>query len=179
MSQQLGGTEMKRLHRGWRRRTEGRVALLLDGVQTPFNVGSIIRTAAAYRVEHLWLVAPSERPSHPKVSKTALGTDRYVPWTHHDDATPALDEVVAAGLAVVAIELTDAARPLHEIDLRAPTCLVFGHEDRGVSKAVLSRADAVAYLPQVGRVGSLNVASAAAIALYELRRQEWTATGER
>ena len=177
MSPQLGGTEMKRLHRSWRRRTEGRVGLLLDGVQTPFNVGAIIRTAAAYRVEHLWLVAPSERPTHPKVSKTALGTDRYVSWTHHEQAASALDEVEAAGMAVVAIELTDAARPLHEVDLRAPTCLVLGHEDRGVSNEVLARADAVAYAPQVGRVGSLNVASAAAIALYELRRQEWAATG--
>ena len=43
----LGPTDLKRLHREWRRRTEGRVALLLDGVQTPFNVGAILRTAAA------------------------------------------------------------------------------------------------------------------------------------
>ena len=49
---QLDGTGMKRLHREWRRRTEGRLALILDGVGNPFNVGSIVRTAAAERVDH-------------------------------------------------------------------------------------------------------------------------------
>ena len=56
MSRQLDSTGLKRLHRTWRRRTSGRVALLLDRLQSPFNVGSILRTAAAYSVDHLWLV---------------------------------------------------------------------------------------------------------------------------
>ena len=54
---QLDGTGLKRLHRDWRRRTDGRVALLLDGVASTYNVGSILRTAAAERVEHLWFTA--------------------------------------------------------------------------------------------------------------------------
>lgn len=172
---QLDGTGMKRLHRDWRRRTTGRAAVLLDGVQTPYNVGAIVRTAAAYRIEHLWLAGPTERISHPKVRKTALGTDRYVTWTHHDEPLDAVAEIGKQGYQLVAIELTDDAIPLHEVDLSTPSCLVLGHEDRGVSKEVLAVADKVAFIPQLGRVGSLNVASAAAIALYELRRQEWTA----
>ena len=47
---QLDGTGMKRLHREWRRRTDGRLALILDGVQNPFNIGSVVRTAAAHAV---------------------------------------------------------------------------------------------------------------------------------
>lgn len=171
---QLDGTGMKRLHRDWRRRTEGRAAVLLDGVQTPYNIGAIVRTAAAYRVEHFWMAGPTERLAHPKVRKTALGTDRYLQWTYHEDPIDAAEEISEAEFAIVAIELTDTATPLHEVDLSVPTCLVFGHEDRGVSKEVLARADTVAFIPQLGKVGSLNVASAAAIALYELRRQEWT-----
>ena len=59
-------------------------------------------------------------------------------------------------------------------------CLAFGNEDRGCSAALLAAADAVAYIPQAGRVGSLNVAAAAAIALAEARRREWAtrASGE-
>ena len=57
MSPNLGGTDLKRLHRSWRRRTEGRLALILDGVQGPFNVGAITRSAAAYGVERIWLCA--------------------------------------------------------------------------------------------------------------------------
>jgi tRNA (guanosine-2'-O-)-methyltransferase len=52
-------------------------------------------------------------------------------------------------------------------------CLALGHEDRGCSAALLAGADAVAYVPQTGKVGSLNVAAAAAIALAEARRREW------
>ena len=52
---QLRPTDVKRLNREWRRRTEGRLALLLDSVGQPFNVGSIIRTAAAFGVESVWL----------------------------------------------------------------------------------------------------------------------------
>ncbi len=50
---------------------------------------------------------------------------------------------------------------------------MLGHEDHGVSQAALAATDAVAYLPQLGRVGSLNVATAAALAIYEMRRREW------
>jgi tRNA (guanosine-2'-O-)-methyltransferase len=63
--------------------------------------------------------------------------------------------------------------PLHEAPLDGDVCLVLGNEDRGCSAGLLAAADAVAYIPQAGRVGSLNVAAAAAIALAEVRRREW------
>ena len=52
----LGPTDLKRLHRSWRRRTEGRIAVLLDGVQNPFNLGAIARTSAVQRIERGWIV---------------------------------------------------------------------------------------------------------------------------
>jgi tRNA (guanosine-2'-O-)-methyltransferase len=170
----LSSTELKRLHREWRARTEGRVALLLDGVQAPYNVGAILRTAAALRVDHLWLVDPTESPNHPKTQKTALGTQRYLTWDTCPDVDTAADAVAAAGLRLVGVELADGAQPLHELDLTGDVCLAVGHEDRGLSKACLARCNAVGYVPQLGSVGSLNVATAAAIALYEARRQHWT-----
>lgn len=171
---QLDGTGLKRLHREWRRRTEGRLALLLDSVQTPFNVGAILRTAAAYRVEHLWLAGATESPTHPKTRKTALGADRYVPWTALDSPADAVAAARAAGFRVVGIELAEGATPLHELDLGDAVCLALGHEERGLSAACLDACDAVAYIPLLGKIGSLNVGAAAAIACYEVRRQEWT-----
>lgn len=172
---QLDGTGMKRLHREWRRRSEGRLGLVLDDVQGPFNVGAIIRTAAALRVDDVWLAGRTPDPDDTKVGKTALGTQRYLTFHRVDDATSAAAAARAGGYQVVAIELAEGARPLHELPLGTATCLVVGHEDRGCSPATLDACDAVAYVPLLGKVGSLNVATAAAIACYEVRRQGWTA----
>ena len=170
---QLDGTGMKRLHREWRRRTEARLAIVLDDVQGPFNVGAIIRTAAALRVDDVWLTGRTPSPGDPKVGKTALGTDRYLTFQRVEAATDAIDAARSVGYRVVGLELADGALPLHELDAVDATCIVVGHEDRGCSPATLDACDVVAYLPQLGRVGSLNVATAASIALYELRRREW------
>jgi tRNA (guanosine-2'-O-)-methyltransferase len=74
---------------------------------------------------------------------------------------------------VVALELADGATALHQLPLTGDVCLVVGHEDRGLSPATLDTCDAVGFVPQLGKIGSLNVATAAAIALYEARRQHW------
>ncbi len=168
---QLDGTGMKRLHRDTRRQTEARLALLVDGVQGPFNLGSMLRTAAAYRVEHLWIAATDTLPTNAKVGKTALGSERYVPWTACETTAEAVGLAREAGFQLVAIELAEYAVPLDSLDLAPPTCLIVGHEDRGISAATLGTVDHVAYLPQLGKIGSLNVATAGAIAMYEARRQ--------
>jgi len=173
---QLDGTGMKRLHRAWRQRTEGRVALLLDGVQTPVNVGSIVRSAAAYRVEHLWLAGATASPASGGARKTSLGTERYLQWTSVERAEDAVAQAHDAGYRVIGLELADGAVPLHELDVGTDVCLAVGHEDHGLSAGCLRACDVVAYLPLLGRVGSLNVAQATAIALYEVRRQHWGRT---
>jgi tRNA (guanosine-2'-O-)-methyltransferase len=172
---QLDGTGMKRLHREWRRRTEGRLALVLDDVQGPFNVGGIVRTAAALRADDVWLAGRTPAPDDPKVGKTALGTQRYLTFHRVDGPVEAVEAARAAGYRVVAVELAEGAVPLHEVDLGRATCLVVGHEDRGCAPATLAACDAVAFLPLLGKVGSLNVATAAAVACYEVRRRAWTA----
>ncbi len=168
-----GRTDLKRLHRTWRRRTEGRVALLLDSVQNPYNLGTIARHAAAYRVEQGWLVGEHGAFGHPKARKTAMGTDRLVPWAFVASPADGLAAAAEAGYRLVGVELVADAQPLFAVDFDQPTCLVLGHEERGLSPAALTRCDEIAFIPQVGKVGSLNVAAAAAIALYEARRQEW------
>ncbi|GGP09207.1 TrmH family RNA methyltransferase [Nonomuraea glycinis] len=173
MRRQLRPTDVKRLNRTWRRSTGNRLALILESVTGPFNVGSIFRSAAAFGVDTIWLAGNATPPTNPKAGKTALGTERLVTW---HDAMPATEAVKAArddGYTVLAIELTSDALPLHKADLARNVCLVVGSEDHGCSPALLDAADGVCYIPQVGRVGSFNVSVAAAIALAEARRQEW------
>ena len=171
---QLRPVEVKRLNREWRRVSEARLALLLDSVGQPFNVGSIVRSAAAFGAEHLWLCGSTAPLSHPGVGKTALGTQRLVQASTEASALAAAKAASAAGLRVVAIELASGAVPLHEAPLDGDVCLAVGNEDHGCSAALLAAADAVAYIPQPGRVGSLNVAVAAAVAMAEARRRAWT-----
>lgn len=170
----LGDTDIKRLNREWRKRTEGRVAMLLDDLQTPFNVGAIVRTAAAERVEHLFLSGATVSPNHTKAHKLSMGTERFVSWTAFETTNDAIDAVKDAGYRLVGIELADTAVPLHEARLGDDVCLAVGHEERGLSKEVLAACDELAFIPQLGRVASLNVAHAAAIAIYEARRRSWS-----
>jgi tRNA (guanosine-2'-O-)-methyltransferase len=173
-ARQLGMTEVKRLNRDWRRRTSARLGLLLDSVGQPFNVGSIIRTAAAFGVDQVWLCGDTAQPGHPSARKTALGTDRLLSFEYVPSAAAAAQEAQAAGYRVIAIELAGEAVPLHAAPLDGDICLAVGNEDHGCSAALLAAADLIAYIPQPGKVGSLNVAAAGAIAMAEVRRREWT-----
>jgi len=170
---QLKSVELKRLHRSWQRRTEQRLAVLLDGVQDPFNVGGIVRSAAALRAEHLYLSANATAPTHQKVGKTAMGTERYLEWTHYDSIRDAADAARSDGFAVVGLELADESVPFFELELAGDVCVALGNESNGLSTTALACCDAVGYIPQLGRVGSLNVAAAATVAMYEIRRQAW------
>src|ERR1700758_5110272 len=102
---QLRPTDVKRVTREWRRRTEGRLALLLDSVGQPFNVGSIIRTAAAFGVESVWLCGNTPDLSMPAVGKTALGTERFLSVYRTPSPVDAVKEAAEDGYRVIAVEL--------------------------------------------------------------------------
>ncbi len=178
MTKPLSGTELKRLHRSWRRQGDLRLALILDGVQNPFNVGSIFRSAAAYRTEQIWMVPPTVELPSPKVAKTALGCERLVSTQLAPNGPAAVTEAKAAGFTTVAVELTEAASPLFRLPLSGPICLVLGHEERGVKADTLAVVDHIGFLPLVGKVGSLNVAHATTAALAEASRQFWSSLPE-
>jgi tRNA (guanosine-2'-O-)-methyltransferase len=170
---QLRPTDVKRLNRDWRRRADTRLALLLDSVGQPFNVGSIVRSAAAFGAGQLWLCGNTAALDHSSARKTALGTERFLDPILEPDPVAAVKAARADGYRVVAIELASGAVPLHEAPLEGDICLVVGNEDHGCSPALLATVDAVAYIPQPSRVGSLNVAVAAAIAMADVRRRDW------
>ena len=170
---QLRPTDVKRLNRDWKRRTGGRLALILDSVAQPFNVGSIVRTAAAFGAEKLWLCGNTPDLSLPSVGKTALGTDRFLQAVREPSPAAAAKAAREEGFTVVAVELATGALPLGDAPLDGDICLAIGNEDHGCSPALLAAVGSVAYIPQPSRVGSLNVAVAAGIAMAEVRRREW------
>src|SRR5690606_32457946 len=106
MRRQLRPTDVKRLNRTWRRNTENRLALILESVTGPFNVGSIFRSAAAFGVDQIWLAGNATPPTNPKAGKTALGTERLVTWHEPVPATEAVKAAKEDGYTVLAVELT-------------------------------------------------------------------------
>lgn len=177
MSRSLNDTELKRLHRSWRRATDARLALLLEHVKGPYNVGSIMRTAAAMHVDVCYVVGFDSSWTDAKVQKTAMGTHRFLDLRAIPDTESAIAAVKEDGFRLVGLELATDAKPMWELDLTGDICIAVGHEDRGVTPQLLNACDAVAYAPLLGRVGSLNVATAASIACYEVRRQGLSGSG--
>lgn len=172
----LTSTEIKRLNRGWRRRTSGRVRLVLVSLSNPFNVGAIFRTAAVLGVELVYLVGSTPGPDEAKVRKTGLGTEHQVPSSRVTTLAEATDGARSDGFAIVALELASDAAAVVSYPFVDKTCLVVGNEGHGLSPAALALCDSAVYLPQPGKVASLNVATATALALYEVRRAEWART---
>ncbi len=122
------------------------------------------------RVEHLAICEHDFTPHKRRVLQAASGAMGWVPWS----TGPTVNEVEAAkknGYQVVALEQAEGSVALDAFQPRFPLCLVLGSERRGVSEGVMQRADAVLELPMHGMSNSLNVATAAAIVLYNLRRQ--------
>ena len=174
MNQNLTGTELKRLHREWRKRPKGKLSIIINGVQGPHNIGSILRSSAAERVDKIWFTSNATTPESPKVGKTALGSERYIEWEEIQSTSLAIEEAQSQGYKVVALELASESIPIQEADLGGDICIVVGHEDRGIEPETLAECDFSTFIPQLGKIGSLNVAVATAIAIYEIRRQGWS-----
>ena len=147
------------------------VHVVLDNIRSAFNVGSIFRTSDAGAVSQIWLSGMTAFPPNDRLSKTALGAEDYVPWTYRRKALSAVEELRAADVLVVAVELTDDAVDYREFQWQQPVALVFGHEVDGVRSEVLENCDAAVRIPMRGYKNTINVATAFGIVLFEVLRQ--------
>jgi 23S rRNA (guanosine2251-2'-O)-methyltransferase len=151
--------------------------LVLDGVTDPQNLGALVRSAHALGAQGV--VLPKDRAAGvtPAAFKAAAGALEHCLVARVTNLSRALEQLKEAGIWTVALA-ADADKDLREVDLRAPTALVLGSEGAGVRPLVRKTCDHVARIPMAGKVASLNVAVAGAVALYEVARQRAT-PGER
>ncbi len=145
--------------------------VLLEDIRSAYNVGSVFRTCDSAGVSALYLTGYTAVPPEPKLHKTALGAIDSVPWEHHCDAFNLVRELQSHGCQVFACEPLPEAKSLYSQLITQDTCLVFGNEVRGISSKVLAQSDGIVSIPQLGSKSSLNIASAAAVVIYEYRRQ--------
>ncbi|PIU45034.1 MAG: RNA methyltransferase [Ignavibacteriales bacterium CG07_land_8_20_14_0_80_59_12] len=147
------------------------IIAVVDSVRSLYNVGSIFRTSDGARVERLILTGFTPHPPRPEIEKTALGATQTVPWEYSRDPVPPIEALLARGVTVCALEITDASIPYTEMPRSAfPLALVVGNEISGISKEILNLASLAIEIPMAGMKQSLNVAVAYGIALFELAR---------
>ena len=168
MAEALPSSELAALSRG----SEDRPAFLLalDGVTDPQNLGAVIRIAECAGVDGVLL--PRHRSAHvtPTVTKAAAGAVEYMPMAVVGGLPSAIEQMRSDGIWVVGLD-AGGETSIHDITVGAEAvCLVLGAEGPGLSRLVRERCDVVASIPLRGALASLNVASAGAVACYEVAR---------
>ncbi|HEU4731131.1 MAG TPA: 23S rRNA (guanosine(2251)-2'-O)-methyltransferase RlmB, partial [Kofleriaceae bacterium] len=148
--------------------------LALDGVEDPRNLGAILRSA--YLLGADGVIIPEHRAAQVTsvVAKASAGASELIAIAQVGNLVRALDELRELGLWRVAVAAAPGAQPIETIDGTLPLCLVLGAEGTGVRPLVARSCDFHAIIPMAegrGAVGSFNVAVAASLALYEVRRQ--------
>ena len=146
----------------------------VDGVTDPGNLGAVLRTAECAGVTGV--VLPRHRAVHvtPTVTKASAGAVEHVPMAVVGGLPTAVERMKAAGVRVVGLDMA-GTRTIHDMALGDDAvCLVLGAEGAGLSRLVRQRCDEVVSIPMAGQLGSLNVATAGALAIYEVVRRRST-----
>jgi RNA methyltransferase, TrmH family len=146
------------------------LGIALQTLQDPGNLGTVIRTAAAAGADGLWLSPDSVDLDHPKVLRSSAGQWFRMPMAVSEDLATDIRQFREQGVQVVAT-LPTAELTYWEADLRRPTLILLGNEGAGLSAEMAEMADVGVRIPLAAGVESLNVAIAAALILYEARRQ--------
>lgn len=144
--------------------------VLVDAVQDPGNLGTIIRCADAAGAGGVLVTKGTVDPYNPKTVRGTMGSLFHLPVLALAETAEALQEVAGAGLQLVVGD-PGAKTPLFACDFTRPTLIAVGNERRGCAPEILAQADKIVCIPMPGRANSLNVAAAAAIMLYEAVRQ--------
>ena len=146
------------------------LGLVMERLQDPGNLSTIIRTAAAVGVDGLWLSGDSVDWDHPKVLRASVGEWFKVNKAVNDNLSEVVSFCQSQGTQVVAT-LPQAELTYWEVDWCQPSLILLGNEGAGLSKELLALADCQVKIPLGGGVESLNVAITAALILYEAQRQ--------
>ncbi len=153
------------------RRGEPPFLLLLDQLQDPQNVGSLLRTAEAVGVHGVVLQQRRAATITAAVVHTSAGAVEHLLIAQVANLPQTIEELKARQVWVVGLEAVRGARPYDQLDLRGPLALVVGSEGEGLRRLVAERCDFLAQLPMRGQVTSLNAAVAGSVVLYEALRQ--------
>lgn len=149
------------------------LVVVLDNVRSMYNVGSVFRTADAFRIEAIYLCGITSCPPHPEIHKTALGAEDAVDWFYNKEALETVKTLQQQGYEVLAIEQVEGSTMLQNFSPETDKkyAVVFGNEVKGVGQEVVDCCDGCLEIPQFGTKHSLNVSTTAGIVMWEITRK--------
>ena len=154
--------------------------VVLDDVRSLHNVGSVFRSADAFRVEAVYLCGITATPPNAEIHKTALGGEDSVDWRYFERTEDAIEELHRQGIFVYSVEQVEGSTKLQELNTENPTntqhptpryAIVMGNEVKGVKQSVVDMSDGCLEIPQFGTKHSLNVSVTTGIVIWEFARQ--------
>ena len=147
--------------------------VVLDDVRSLHNVGSVFRSADAFRVEAVYLCGITATPPHPEIHKTALGGEDSVAWRYFPTATEAIESLHNDGFFVYSIEQVEGSTKLQNLQLDTDKhyAIVLGNEVKGVHQEVVDMSDGCLEIPQFGTKHSLNVSVTAGMVIWEVAKK--------
>lgn len=149
------------------------LVVVLDNVRSLHNVGSVFRTADAFRLEAIYLCGITACPPSAEIHKTALGAEDSVDWHYEADTHKAVAQLRESGYIVYAVEQVEGSVKLPELtlDLNQRYAVVLGNEVKGVQQSVVDAAHYALEIPQYGTKHSLNVSVTAGIVMWEFLKR--------
>jgi spoU rRNA methylase len=173
--------------------------VVLDDVRSLYNVGSVFRSADAFRVEAVYLCGITATPPNAEIHKTALGGEDSVDWRYFERTEDAVEELHRQGVFVYSVEQVEGSTKLQELNNQHPNrhhsspntsssntqhtintqhstpntryAIIMGNEVKGVKQSVVDMSDGCLEIPQFGTKHSLNVSVTTGIVIWEFARQ--------
>lgn len=141
--------------------------MVLDNLRSAYNVGSIFRTADAYKVSQLFLTGYTPTPLNRKVAKTSLGAENYVSWQYRTYGVSCIKQLKKDQVKIICLENgVRRSKPIFSFKPVLPIAVVVGNEVEGIKKSILRLADEIIYIPMYGKKESFNVSVAVGIFLF-------------
>jgi len=153
--------------------------VVLDDIRSLYNVGSMFRSADAFRIEAMFLCGITACPPNAEIHKTALGGEDSVDWKYFKNTEDAVNELHDMGYYVYSIEQVEGSTKLQELSVAKVKgevhpegfAVIMGNEVKGVKQNVVDMCDNCLEIPQFGTKHSLNVSTTAGIVIWEFAKQ--------
>lgn len=144
--------------------------IILDDIRSLNNIGSVFRTADAFKIKKIYICGITAQPPHREIQKTALGATESVEWEYRKDVLTLIKELQAENTEVYALEQVENSISLEEFkpNKTKNTAIILGNEVMGVAQNAVNLCNGYIEIPQFGTKHSLNISVSAGVLMWDL-----------